>query len=137
MDHGCSVQWNIVVAMAVSIAASLCGGSVPGGGSTKWVSGSATPKNISPMPIPALNIIATHETVRNSGSSPSRPRGMRPYRLNASHSEKITKPVAARTNSQPRFVSSQSSIASAAELRPPVSAPPQITNEADSTAATP
>ena len=34
--------------------------------------GSATPKNISPMPIPALNIIATHDTVLNSGCSSCR-----------------------------------------------------------------
>ena len=35
--------------------------------------------------MPALNIIAIHETVRNSGSSSSRPSGMRPYLLAASH----------------------------------------------------
>ena len=35
--------------------------------------GSLTPKNIRPMPIPALNIIAIQDTVRNSGSSSSLP----------------------------------------------------------------
>jgi hypothetical protein len=30
------------------------------------------------MPIPALNIIATQDTVRNSGFSPSRPSGILP-----------------------------------------------------------
>jgi hypothetical protein len=38
-----------------------------------WERGSATPKNISPIPIPAENIMATHDTVRNSGCSPSLP----------------------------------------------------------------
>ena len=47
-------------------------------------SGSLTPKNISPMPMPALNIIATQDTVLNSGSSSSRPSGIRPYRPAAS-----------------------------------------------------
>jgi hypothetical protein len=35
--------------------------------------------------MPALNIMAIHETVRNSGASSSRPSGMRPYLLAASH----------------------------------------------------
>jgi hypothetical protein len=35
--------------------------------------------------MPALNIIAIHEMVRNSGASSSRPSGMRPYLLVASH----------------------------------------------------
>ena len=87
--------------------------------------------------MPALNIIAIHETVRNSGSSSSRPSGMRPYRLNASHSEKNTNPVADRTNSQPTLASSQSSDASAAELRVCVDAAPHRTNVSDRRAAIP
>ena len=51
--------------------------------------------------MPALNIIAIHDTVRNSGCSSSRPSRMRPKRLNASHSAKTTKPVAARMKPQP------------------------------------
>ena len=51
--------------------------------------------------MPALNIIAIHETVRNSGASSSRPSGIRPYLLIASHSAKTTKPLAASTNAQP------------------------------------
>ena len=45
--------------------------------------GSATPKNMSPVPIPALNIIATHETVLNSGRSSCAPSRTFPYRLKA------------------------------------------------------
>jgi hypothetical protein len=67
-----------VVAIAVCTASGLPAAPVPGGGVAKCDSGSATPKNIRPMPIPALNIIATHETPRNSGSSSSRPSGMLP-----------------------------------------------------------
>jgi hypothetical protein len=43
------------------------------GGVLRCESGSATPKNMSPMPMPALNIIATHDAVRNSGRSSSSP----------------------------------------------------------------
>jgi hypothetical protein len=75
-----------VVAIAVWNASSDCATLVPGGGVTKWLSGSATPQNIRPMPIPALNIMAIHDVVRNSGCSSSAPSGMRPYLLAASHS---------------------------------------------------
>src|SRR6476620_127084 len=53
------------------------------------------------MPMPALNIIETQETVLNSGSSSSRPSVMLPYRLMASHSTNTTKPLEVSTNSQP------------------------------------
>ena len=51
--------------------------------------------------MPALNIIATQETVRNSGRSSSRPSGMRPYLLTANQMAKTTKALAARTKAQP------------------------------------
>ena len=63
--------------------------------------GSATPQKIKPIPMPALNIIAIQLTVLNSGFSPSLPSGIFPYRLSASHSAKITNPVAEKMNSQP------------------------------------
>ena len=44
-----------------------------------WERGSATPKNISPMPMPALNIIAIHDTVLNSGCSSCPPSLTLPY----------------------------------------------------------
>ncbi len=53
--------------------------------------------------MPAENIMATHEVVENSGSSPSRPRGMLPYLPRASHRAKTTKADDVRTNSQPRY----------------------------------
>jgi hypothetical protein len=65
------------------------------------VSGSATPKNIRPMPMPALNIIATHEIGRNSGSSSSQPSGMLPNLPSASPSTKTTNPDAVSANNQP------------------------------------
>ncbi len=64
--------------MAVSMRSPESAGEVPGGAVSKCASGSLTPQNIRPMPMPALNIMATHDTVRNSGSSPSAPRWMRP-----------------------------------------------------------
>ncbi|CAO0837934.1 hypothetical protein SMICM17S_12819 [Streptomyces microflavus] len=67
-----------MVAIAVCMASAESAGSVPGGGVRKWARGSLTPQNISPMPIPALNIIATQEMVRNSGASPSWPRQIFP-----------------------------------------------------------
>ena len=51
--------------------------------------------------MPALNIIAIQEMVRNSGSSSSRPSGMLPKRLSASHSTKTTKALEVSTKSQP------------------------------------
>src|ERR1043165_449015 len=101
MAHGCNVQWNSVVAIAVCTASGLPGAPVPGGGVAKCVSGSATPKNIRPMPMPALNIIPTHEIVRNSVSSSSQPSGMLPNLPSASHSTKTTNPDAVSENSHP------------------------------------
>ena len=90
-----------MVAIAVCTASVFPAGPVPGGGVAKCVNGSATPKNIRPMPMPALNIIATHEMVRNSGSSSSQPSGMLPNLPSASHSTNTTKPDAVSANSQP------------------------------------
>src|SRR5690554_5148581 len=83
------------------MAASDSAGDVPGGGSTKKLSGSTTPKNMSPIPMPALNIIEIHETVRNCGRSSSAPSLIWPYLLTASQRTKTTKKLAARTNNQP------------------------------------
>src|SRR6476620_11133979 len=60
------------------------------------------------MPMPAEDIIATHETVLNSGSSSSPPRGLLPYLPIASHSTNTTKALEVVTNSQPAFVIVQS-----------------------------
>ncbi|MCY1383205.1 hypothetical protein D9M69_713080 [compost metagenome] len=57
--------------------------------------------------MPALNIMATQETVRNSGASPSRPSGILPYRLAASQSTKMTKKVEVRTKNQPKWTITQ------------------------------
>ena len=100
IDHGCNPQWNSAVVNAMPADESA----IPGGGFTKCVNGSVTPKKIKPIPMPALNIIATQQTVLNSGFSPSAPNGIRPNRPSASHSANKTKPVAEKTNSQPRFV---------------------------------
>ena len=54
--------------------------------------------------MPALNIIATHDTVRNSGPSSSRPSGMLPNLLTASQITKTTNALAVSTNSQPVLV---------------------------------
>src|SRR4051794_4157218 len=89
------------------------------------------------MPIPALNIIATQETVRNSGASPSRPSGIRPYRLAASHSTYSTKAEARTTNSQPRLVSIQVSALPLVLPRLVGARRPQATNARATTAATP
>ena len=67
--------------------------------------------------MPALNIIAIQETVRNSGSSSSRPSRIRPKLLNASQSAKTTKPVAARMKAQPPPRMTALSIALEAALR--------------------
>ena len=48
------------------------------GGALRWVSGSATPQKIRPIPMPVANIIDTHENVENSGSESSGPSLMFP-----------------------------------------------------------
>ena len=53
--------------------------------------------------MPALNIIAIQDTVRNSGSSSSRPSGIAPNLLTANHSTKITNADDVTTKSQPVF----------------------------------
>ncbi len=87
--------------------------------------------------MPALNIIATHEIVRNSGCSPSRPSGMLPYRLTASHSTNVTNALEVRTNSQPVFVMTQSSALVEAVLRELVLEMPQIMKATATAALTP
>ena len=61
MAHGCTPQWKMAEATASRCAASGSAPSTPNGGSRKWSTGSATPKNISPMPMPAANNIANHD----------------------------------------------------------------------------
>ena len=60
------------------MASRVFASTVPGGGLSKKVSGSAAPQKTRPMPMPAANSIEIHENIENSGSSSSRPRGMRP-----------------------------------------------------------
>src|ERR687894_1140577 len=134
--HGCSVQWKSVVAIAVWIASDDSAWVVSGGGATKCDSGSATPKNIRPIPMPALNIIAIHEIVRNSGRSLSRPSGIRPYLPAASQITNTTKADASSTNSQPRLPVTQPRTEPLTVPRPVGVTKPQTTKPSAMTAAT-
>jgi hypothetical protein len=87
--------------------------------------------------MPALNIIAIQDTVRNSGSSSSRPSGMAPNRLNASHSTKITNADDVTTNSQPVFSMVQVRAAPDTLLRDGVLRKPQTKNPTAMAAVTP
>ena len=89
------------------------------------------------MPIPALNIMAIHDTVRNSGFSSSRPSGILPYLLIASHSANTTNPLAARTKAQPPPVMIALSTAEATALSDDVPSTPQAMKATMSPAATP
>src|SRR3712207_8201830 len=131
--HGCSVQWKSVVAIAVWIASDDSAWVVSGGGATKCDSGSATPKNIRPIPMPALNIIAIHEIVRNSGRSVSRPSGIRPYLPAANQITKTTKAEAISTNSQPRLPVIQPRTEPLTVPRPVGVAKPQTTRSEEHT----
>ena len=73
----------------------------------KYVSGSEGPQNITPMPRPAANSIATQEKVENSGFSPSLPSGIFPYREKARISRVTSTTVATALKSQPRWVITQ------------------------------
>src|SRR3712207_3161160 len=134
--HGCNVQWNRVVAIAVWMASDDSASVVSGGGATKCDSGSATPKNISPMPIPALNIIAIHEMARNSGLSSSRPSGIRPYFPAASQITNTTNAEASSTNIQPRLPVIQPRTEPRTVPRPVGVAKPQATKPSAMAAAT-
>ncbi len=59
MLQACRPQWKKVARIA-SLAAAMVPGSAIGG-AVKWVTGSATPKNIRPMPMPAENSIANQD----------------------------------------------------------------------------
>ena len=89
------------------------------------------------MPIPALNIIAIQDTVRNSGSSPSRPSVMLPNRLRASHSTNTTNALDVSTNSQPVFVITQVSDLPETSARLLVLAKPQTRKAMAIAAVTP
>src|SRR4028119_1317688 len=133
--HGCSVQWNNVAPVAAWTAPDDSACAVSGGGAPKCDSGSATPKNIRPIPMPALNIIAIHEIVRNSGRSASRPSGIRPYLLAASQITKTTKADARSTNSHPRLPVIQPRTEPLTVPRPVGAAKPQTTKPSAITAA--
>src|SRR3954447_10891664 len=89
------------------------------------------------MPMPAENIIATHDDVRNSGASPSPPSGMLPYLLAASQMTKTTKPEATSEKSQPVLCTTKSRPAEALVLRPSVPRAPHRTKAMATPAATP
>ena len=87
--------------------------------------------------MPALNIMAIHETVLNSGSSSSRPSGMAPKRPSASHSTKTTKPDAVRMNSQPVLAMIHVSVVPETLFREGVLTNPQIRKATAMAAVTP
>jgi hypothetical protein len=95
--------------MASFAASSVPGSSRPIGGELRWVSGSATPQKIRPIPMPVANIIDTHENVENSGWESSCPSLMFPYRLSARYPAKRTKNALVRTKSQPKLPVSHTS----------------------------
>ena len=84
--------------------------------------------------MPALNIIATHELVRNSGCSSSLPSRSLPKRESPRKAAKSRKLSVESTNSQPKFSITQLRTESAVLPRPSVSSTPQRTN-ATTTAA--
>ena len=87
------------------------------------------------MPIPALNIIAIHDTVRNSGRSSSRPSRTLPKRLKASTNANTRKPAVPITNTQPKVEMIQVSTSSATAPTPSASITPHRTNASEMPAA--
>ena len=89
------------------------------------------------MPIPVANIMEIHELVRNSGSSASPPRGIRPKRDIAMKTTKMTNRLAETTNSHPklRMVPSRAELESL--LRLSVPRKPQATKAMVRALATP
>ncbi len=72
-------QWKKVYCIDSAAAWAEPDSAWPSGGVLRWVSGSATPQNIRPMPMPVANIIETHEKVVSSASESSGPSLMLPY----------------------------------------------------------
>src|SRR5918998_4494178 len=123
--------------MATWAAPFVLGSANPNGGAPMWERGSATPKNMRPMPMPALNIIATHETVLNSGCSSWAPSLILPNRLKARYSAKVRKPKVESMNIQPKFGTRKlHNTASETAARLLVKNIPHATNTAERTAAT-
>ncbi len=87
--------------------------------------------------MPALNIIATQDTVLNSGSSSSPPSGMLPNRPAPSQITNTTKAEATSTNSQPVLCTVHPSELLETEARLEVFRKPHSTNATASTAVTP
>ena len=69
--QACSPQWKNVIVIACRAASGVP--AVATGGFAKCVTGSATPKNMIPMPIPALKSMANQEGRPNAGRSSSGP----------------------------------------------------------------
>src|SRR5215218_4825844 len=89
------------------------------------------------MPIPALNIIATHEMVLNSGFSSWAPRRIFPYRLKARYTEKARNPKEDKMNTQPKLGTRKlHKTASKTAARFSVKRIPHSTNTAERIAAT-
>src|SRR5688500_1444324 len=86
--------------------------------------------------MPALNIIAIQEMVRNSGRSSSRPSGIRPYLPAASQITYTTNADASSTNSQPRLPVTQPRTEPLTVPRPVGVTKPQATKPSAMTAAT-
>src|SRR5690606_21687827 len=80
------------------------------------------------MPIPAANIMAIHDEVRNSGRSSSSPSGMRPYLLKANHRAKTTNAVPASVNTHPPSRTSTSNAVLAKDCSDSVPSTPQAMN---------
>src|SRR5688572_8928933 len=104
MAQGWNPQWKKLYSIARLAASALPGSARPSGGVLRWVSGSATPQNIRPIPMPVANIMDTQEKVENSGTESSGPSLMLPYRVKARNAENTRNPALARTNSQPRLL---------------------------------
>src|ERR687893_186122 len=137
MAHGWNAQWKKEYSIATWAPALVLASANPNGGAPMWERGSATPKNMRPMPMPALNIIATHETVLNSGCSSWAPSRILPNRLKARYSAKDRKPKVESMNIQPKLGTRKlHKTASKTAARLLVKKIPHATNTAERTAAT-
>ena len=88
-----------------SFAASSVKGSTPGnGGVEKWLIGSATPQNMSTVPIPPAKSIVNHDRLVYSGREPLGPRRMCPCRDSAAHTRKPSQTFTPRMKNQPSLV---------------------------------
>lgn len=107
MAQVCSPRWYSANAIASSAASTDFGSTPSRGGSPKCEIGSATPQNMSTVPIPAANSMANQDRLLYSGFESCAPRRTLPYLLSAIQIRNASIAVTLKMKNQLRLVTTQ------------------------------